>query len=181
MCVVAPDVAAALKETCERAGLVCAVDWPLMACPASAVVTHAKAGVVVQTVLTQADARDMAAALAGAVQMPLEAVLRAVPLETAQVPGIGVYLARVDGRVASTVTTTPHDRIVGIWAMATLPEQGEGVGRVLLSQVMDEQRRRGAEAFFLGATPTGRPLYEKLGYRTLAGAEVWVRGETHQA
>jgi hypothetical protein len=45
---------------------------------------------------------------------------------------------------------------------------------------MDEHRRRGAEAFFLGATPAGVPLYRRLGYETVAEAQVWVRGATQQ-
>jgi predicted N-acetyltransferase YhbS len=59
--------------------------------------------------------------------------------------------------------------------------QGKGIGRALLSTVMAAEREAGAEAFFLGATPAGRPLYERLGYRTVFSAEVWVRGETNQA
>ena len=72
--------------------------------------------------------------------------------------------------------------VSGIWSMGTLPdEQGKGIGKVLLSQVMDGYRHAGTEAFFLGATPAGQPLYEKLGYREVSRAQVWVRGETGQA
>jgi hypothetical protein len=35
--------------------------------------------------------------------------------------------------------------------------------------------------FFLGATPAGFPLYEKLGFETQVVASVWVSGETSQA
>lgn len=182
VCMVAPDVAPRLEATCREAGLVHVADWPLMVCPASSVVAHEKEGIVVHPVETEADARDAAAALSGAFRVALDSTLRAVPFETACVPGIEIYLARVDGKAVSTVSTTRHDRIVGIWAMATLPEhQGKGAGKVLLSQVMERHRRRGAESFFLGATAAGFPLYEKLGYRTVAIAPVWVRGETHQA
>jgi ribosomal protein S18 acetylase RimI-like enzyme len=84
--------------------------------------------------------------------------------------------------VQSTVTATWHGSVVGIWAMGTAPEaQGSGVGKALLSRVMHDARARGAEAFFLGATPSGFPLYERLGYATVADCPIWVRGVTHQA
>ena len=147
-----------------------------MVCPAAAAAAHPKHGVVVQPVETRDDARDMAAVLAAGYQIPLESALRAVPLETARVPGIEIHLARVEGKAVSTVSTTRHDRIVGIWAMATLPEQqGKGVGKALLSQVMDAHRHRGAETFFLGATPAGFPLYERLGYRDFGAMQMWER------
>ena len=88
----------------------------------------------------------------------------------------------VDGRVQSTVTVTHHGPVVGVWAMGTGPEaQGKGAGKALLSRVMSEYRERGARDFFLGATPSGFPLYERLGYRTVCNAPIWVRGVTHQA
>jgi predicted N-acetyltransferase YhbS len=66
--------------------------------------------------------------------------------------------------------------------MGTLEEaQGQKIGKALLSRVMFDARQAGAAAFFLGATPAGFPLYQRLGYETLYTAQVWVRGETHQA
>jgi GNAT superfamily N-acetyltransferase len=133
-------------------------------------------------VRTEDDADDLARLLAGAFHMPVDAVRRTLPHTVTDVPGLDVFLARVEDESASTVTVTRHDRIAGIWAMGTPPDrQGQGLGKILLSQVMDRYRGAGVEAFFLGATPAGRPLYEKLGYREVARAQVWVRGETHQA
>ena len=51
--------------------------------------------------------------------------------------------------------------------MATLPEhQRKGMGRALLTRVIDDYRRRGVERFYLGATEAGRPLYASLGFET---------------
>lgn len=181
-CMLAPGTEGRLRPICEGAGLVYAVDWPLMVCPAEAVEPHDRDDVHVARVTTEEDARAMAGLLAGAFHMPEDATRRVLPLAATQVPGLDVYVARVEGRATSTVTVTRHDRVAGIWAMGTPPDlQGRGVGKVLLSLVMDRYRRAGVEAFFLGATPAGRPLYEKLGYREVARAQVWVRGETSQA
>jgi predicted N-acetyltransferase YhbS len=153
-----------------------------MLCPGDAAEEHPVPGVDVRRVETDDDVEDMAAVLAEAFQMPIDAVRRTLPLSMTQLPGIEVHVARRDGRALSTVASTRHDRLVGIWSMGTLPEtQGQGIGKALLSQVMTEHRRRGAETFFLGATPAGLPLYQRLGYETIAEAQVWVRGETSQA
>jgi len=156
-CMVGSEVADALKPVCAGAGLVHATDWPLMVCPASAVQAHVKEGVSVHRVETEQDATDSARLLSEAFHMPLDSVRRVVPLAMAQLPGIEVQLARVGGRASSSVTVTRHDQVVGIWGMGTPPEeQGKGLGKVLLSQVMEEHRRRGAEAPRRRGLLTGR-------------------------
>ena len=59
--------------------------------------------------------------------------------------------------------------------------RGKGIGKALLSRAMCTARDAGAKWFFLGATPSGYPLYVRLGYETAFEAQVWVRGETSQA
>ena len=114
--------------------------------------------------------------------MPSEPVMRACPLRLYDGPAVDLYVAELDGQVLSTVTATHHGDVVGIWSMGTLGEaQGKGVGKALLSRVMADARANGATAFFLGATPSGFPLYERLGYQTIFEAQIWVRGETGQA
>lgn len=181
-CMIAPGTERDLAPACEASGLVYAVDWPLMVCPADRLEVPAREDVAIAAVRSDRDASDMATVLAGAFNMPEDVVRRTLPLSMTQVPGIDVFLARVEERAACTVTVTRHGHVAGIWAMGTLPEvQGQGVGKVLLSRVMNDCRAAGIETFFLGATPAGLPLYEKLGYREIAKAQVWVRGETSQA
>ena len=65
--------------------------------------------------------------------------------------------------------------------MATPPEhQRKGMGLALLSQVIDDYRRRGVERFFLIATEAGRPLYASLGFETIADLSAWVLGHSTQ-
>ena len=180
--IVAPGVAEALESLRAELDLVYATDWPLMLCPGEAVQDHPRKGVECRPVRDDADRDGLARVLAGAFQMPADSVLRAMPLRLFDSPSIEGWVAEWDGAVQSTVTATWHGPVVGIWAMGTAPEaQGQGVGKALLSRVMHDCRQRGAGAFFLGATPSGFPLYERLGYATVADCPIWVRGETHQA
>ena len=180
--IVSPAVLATLVSVCERLGLIHATDWPLMVCPGDAAVYHPAEGVTIRAVAGAADHAASAEVVASAFGMPSEPVMRACPLRLYDGPAVDLYVAELDGRVLSTVTATHHGDVVGIWSMGTLGEaQGKGVGKALLSRVMADARDNGATAFFLGATPSGFPLYERLGYRTVFEAQVWVRGETGQA
>ena len=180
--IVAPAVAEALEPLRAELDLVYDTDWPLMVCPGEAVQDHPREGVQVRPVRDEVDQQGLARVLAGAFQMPVESVLRAMPRHLFDSPSIEGWVAEWDGQVQSTVTATWHGSVVGIWAMGTAPDaQGQGVGKALLSRAMHDARRRGAEAFFLGATPSGFPLYERLGYATVADCPIWVRGVTHQA
>ena len=180
--IVAASVADELSGVCENLGLIHATQWPLMVCPGEAAQALPTEGVTVRAVNGDEDVAAMSRALAEAFSMPAESIERAMPLRLYDSPAIDTYVAEYEGDVLSSVTITRHGDVVGVWAMGTkAAAQGKGIGRALLSTVMAAEREAGAEAFFLGATPAGRPLYERLGYRTVFSAEVWVRGETNQA
>jgi GNAT superfamily N-acetyltransferase len=180
--IVAASVADELSGVCESLGLVHATQWPLMVCPGEAAQALPTEGVTVRAARHGEDVAAMSRVLADAFSMPAESIARALPLSLYDSPGIDTYVAEHEGDVLSSVTITRHGDVVGVWAMGTMAAaQGKGIGRALLSTVMASEREAGAEAFYLGATPAGRPLYERLGYRTVFSAEVWVRGETSQA
>lgn len=85
-------------------------------------------------------------------------------------------LAEVDGKVASiallAVTEQPAHRylpsgrigtLLNVW---TYPEyRRRGISTQVVSGIIEEARNMGASAIDLLATPDGKPLYEKLGFR----------------
>ena len=53
-----------------------------------------------------------------------------------------------------------------IMNMYTKPKwRKKGIGSAILEKLIDEARNRGIEAIKLHATPKGRPLYEKFGFK----------------
>jgi ribosomal protein S18 acetylase RimI-like enzyme len=55
-----------------------------------------------------------------------------------------------------------------VWFVATLPEaQGQGRAGSLLRRLMLDARERGQRTASLQASPAGKPLYERLGFRTV--------------
>ncbi len=128
------------------------------------------------------DLKEMNYIIASGFSMPGESVVRTFGPEFLDGPGVDAFLAWRDGIAVSTVQTTRTGPTVGIWAMATPPEhQRQGAGRVLLNHVIAYHSARGAKFFYLGATAAGKPLYERIGFQTVAEAQAWVLGESTQA
>jgi GNAT superfamily N-acetyltransferase len=120
---------------------------------------------------------------AGGFGLPLASVERVLSAAAESTAAAEVFIATRQGRPISTVTVTHAGTTAGIWSMATPADrQGQGAGRALLTRVLEAQRRSGVERFFLFATAAGRPLYESLGFETVALCPAWVRGHsTHVA
>ena len=79
----------------------------------------------------------------------------------------------------SIVLTTGSGYVIGLWNMGTPPQfQRQGAGRALLEATMAYHLGRGARLFYLGATEVGKSLYERMDFRTLGEAAIWVMGET---
>ena len=92
-------------------------------------------------------------------------------------PGVAVFLAWRGATPVSTLQTTRFGAKVGIWGMGTAPaHQRRGAGRALLGAALAYHRARGAALFYLGATEAGRPLHERVGFRTVTAGVTWAAG-----
>jgi GNAT superfamily N-acetyltransferase len=184
-----PFLAILFPEAGERAlqiaaehGLVHAVDFPFMVRDDQPIEPSGGSDVEIQRVAGSAPLVDCVRVLGTAFGMAEDATLRVLRPAVIASPALEIYLATLGGRPAGSVTVTHHGDTSGIWAMGTDHElQGRGIGRRLLSTVLAESRVRGVRRFFLGATPAGFPLYEKLGFQTRLVTQVWAFGETGQA
>jgi GNAT superfamily N-acetyltransferase len=169
-----PHVAPALAPVARRLGLKPAGTAPLMVLRASTPVRPSRPVKVVRALGHElvGIAGDLAAA---AFDIPRDVVARCIDVGVTETAGVETYVAWGDSGPTSAVTVTPAGNTAGISLMATLPEhQGNGMGRALLTQVMDDYRRRGVERFYLGATEAGRPLYASLGFEAIAELSAWV-------
>ena len=182
LAILGPAVAEELADAATELGLRHAAAFPLMLCETPNVRPGVVEGADVVRVETAESLRDSAAVLSGAFELSTDSVIRTWPIETLENPVLDIFVARLEGRTVSSVTTTIHDDLVGIWAMGTAPEyRRRGMGRFLLTEVMAAHVRRGARHFFLGATPAGKALYEQIGFVTRGVAQAWVAGQTSQA
>jgi len=175
LAILGPSVADALTSAATELGLRYATKFPLMVCEPAEIKPVPTEGVKVVRATSLADLKNSAVVLTRAFNLSEESVLRACPLRMIENPVVNVFVALFNGQPVSSVTTTIHHEMVGIWAMGTDPAyRRRGLGRALLAEAMRAHSRRGARRFFLGATSAGKPLYERLAFVTQDVAHVWV-------
>ena len=113
--------------------------------------------------------------IAAAFDEPRDVIARCIDVCVTPTAGVETYIAWGDEGPMCTVSVTPTGDTGAISLMATPPEhQRKGMGRALLTQVIDDYRRRGVKRFHLGATEAGRPLYKGLGFELVADLPVWI-------
>jgi GNAT superfamily N-acetyltransferase len=87
----------------------------------------------------------------------------------------GCFGAFLDGRLAGTVTTVVYGtQLAWIGMMLVDPDyRRQGLGTRLMQAALEQLARLGIAAVKLDATPSGKPLYETLGFRAEGLVERW--------
>jgi ribosomal protein S18 acetylase RimI-like enzyme len=84
------------------------------------------------------------------------------------------FVARWQGEPCAISTLLRAPLAAGICHVTTLPsDRGRGLGRALTLVAMQAAQRAGYADAILFATPSGYPLYQRLGFRTVATAELF--------
>jgi GNAT superfamily N-acetyltransferase len=88
--------------------------------------------------------------------------------------GLYLYGAEEDGELASGLVTFDHGDDCSVWLVATRERsRGRGLAAALMTQAMADARDRGRTTSTLQATDLGRPVYERLGYRSMGEIQLW--------
>lgn len=179
--VMSPHVAEALAPVATRLGLTAVGAVPLMVLRPDVSVQSGRPTKIVRALGPElvGIAGDL---IAAAFDEPRDVIARCIEVSITETSGVETYIGWGDDGPMCTVSVTPTGDTAGITLMATPPEhQRKGVGRSLLSQVIDDYRRRGVKRFHLGATEAGRPLYASLGFELVADLAVWILERTISA
>jgi len=180
LAMMSPHVAQTLAPIATRLGLTAAGTSPLMVLRAGTPVQPSRPVKVTRALGPElvGIAGDLVAA---AFDVPRDAVARCIDVGLTETAGVETYIAWGDDGPMSAVSVTPTGNTAGISLMATLPRhQRKGMGRALLTQVIDDCRLRGVERFHLGATEAGLPLYASLGFEKIADLSAWVLRQSTQ-
>ena len=172
--VMSPLVAQRLAPIATRLGLVAVGTAPLMVLRPEVPVRPSRPTTLVRALGPElvGVAGDLIAAAFGE---PRDVIARNIEVCMTETSGVETYIAWDDEGPMGAVSLTPTGDTGGISLMATAPRrQRQGLGRALLSQVIDDCRRRGMRRFHLGATEAGRPLYASLGFELVADLPVWI-------
>jgi GNAT superfamily N-acetyltransferase len=87
-----------------------------------------------------------------------------------------LYGVEEDGELASGLCTFDHEDDCSVWLVATREaSRGRGLAGALMAHAMADARDRGRTTSTLEATDLGRPVYERLGYRSLGEIQMWER------
>jgi hypothetical protein len=82
-----------------------------------------------------------------------------------------VWIGRVDGRPVATATACVGGGFVGVYAVATVPDaRGRGYGEAVTWAATSSRPDLPAT---LQASSMGLPVYERMGFRTVARFTVW--------
>jgi len=115
--------------------------------------------------------------IAGAVALSEEAGWNQVAADWAMMIRLGRAFAvpDADGRPVATGLALPYPPDFGWISMVLvhIPFRRRGLGTRILDRCIAELRDRGLVPF-LDATPDGRPLYERLGFRPVEGLTRWL-------
>jgi ribosomal protein S18 acetylase RimI-like enzyme len=85
------------------------------------------------------------------------------------------YVGYFDGAPVSTAAVVVGGGAVGVYNVATLPdEQRRGFGESTMRHALAEARReQGMDPMILQSTPAGLKLYQRMGFRTVARVAVY--------
>lgn len=84
------------------------------------------------------------------------------------------FLARWQGKPCAISTLLRADHSAGIYHVTTLPNyRGHGLGKALTLASMHSARQWGYDTAVLFATPSGFPIYQRLGFETVSTADLY--------
>ena len=172
--VMSPRAAETLAPVATRLGLTAVGTSPLMVLRPDVAVQPSRPAKIVRALGPElvGVAGDL---IAAAFDEPRNLVASYFDVGMTETSGVETYIAWGDDGSMCTVSVTPTGDTGGITLMATPPEhQRKGIGRALLSHVIDDYRRRGMRRFHLGSSDAGRRLYDSLGFELVADLSVWI-------
>jgi GNAT superfamily N-acetyltransferase len=95
--------------------------------------------------------------------------------------GDGLYAYGVEegGELVSGLVTFDFEDDCSVWLVATRKAaRGRGLAGALMAHAVADARERGRTTSTLQATDLGRPVYERLGYRSLGEIQMWEKRAT---
>jgi hypothetical protein len=133
------------------------------------------AGLEIRRVDDQAGVDDHGAAAAESFGIPVEWLHSIITLELARHPDAAMYTGYVDGRPVVSGLGIRSGRTIGIYDIATIESaRGRGYGAAMTMRIVDDGAAAGCDVASLQASDMGRPIYERLGFRTVVEYDAWV-------
>ena len=86
----------------------------------------------------------------------------------------GCYLGYYDGKPVATSLRYTSGRVAGIYFVSTAADyRRRGIGEAMTWRAAVDGRREKCTISVLQASEMGRPVYERMGYRTVTNYQIW--------
>lgn len=110
--------------------------------------------------------------------MPEEILRAIVAADTWQLAGNAVYVGYTHGVPVTTGLGIRTGTTIGVYNIATIENaRRQGLGAAMTERVAADGAAEGCDLAILQASPMGRQIYERLGYRTVVEYDGWVEPE----
>jgi GNAT superfamily N-acetyltransferase len=162
-------VAPAAEAAVKAAGLRYLNTEPGMALHPIGVAPPPPEGLVIQTVRDEQMLETYQEVMADGFSMPLEFAQSLIPSAALQVPGLESYLGTVDGKGVATTSLYAANATAGVYNVTTIEShRRRGIGAALTWHAVTRGRDQGCAVATLTASAMGKPVYERIGFRTVA-------------
>jgi ribosomal protein S18 acetylase RimI-like enzyme len=108
-------------------------------------------------------------------------VARSVAIETTGLELLGtpectIYVGYADGLRVTSGLGWRSGRVIGVYAISTVPAaRRRGYGEAMTARVIADGIATGCDVAVLQASETGRPIYERLGFRVDVRYKAYVK------
>jgi len=122
----------------------------------------------IRQVVDRAGLDDHIRTAAAGFEMPGEILRSVMGAALLGRPGIAIYVGYADGEPVTTGLGVRTGRTIGIYNISTVPSaRRRGYGAAMTERIAADGAAAGCDLAVLQASPMGRPIYERLGYRTV--------------
>ena len=172
----------AWEDEAERLGLMVREEEPGMVVTPAELHDVDAPGLEIVQVKTADGLAQALAVFAEGFAVPPELFAPLYDLDLLELDGLAFYLGRVGDTDVTTGTGFTIGEAVGIFSIATPPQhRGRGYGAAVTAQAVRDGFRAGAEFAWLGSSPSGYPVYRRLGFRKVETYVLYTAPEAPEA
>ena len=135
-------------------------------------------GLTIETVRDDATLARYQQVMAEGFGMPLALARQLTQPASLEMPGFESYLGLIDGEPVATSSVYTAGEVAGVYTVATIAgHRRRGFGEPLTGHAVSRGREQRCAVAILQASAIGKPLYERMGFRTVAPYRTFHRNE----
>ena len=130
----------------------------------------------IRTARDAATLDDHISVLVEAFEMPKEVAVRLMTPRALDIAGAEFYVGYVDGAPVASSALIATDAVAGVWSVGCLPShRRRGLGEAMTWHTVCRGVETGCDIANLQASEMGQRIYERMGFRPIAGYRTFVR------